>query len=44
MKRLVHLNGGQISVKSQEDQGTTFTATLSRTGQSNNSASSGETP
>lgn len=42
MQRLVHLNGGQVKVASQEDQGTTFTATLSRTGQTNNHHSSGE--
>ena len=33
MRRLVRLNGGEVSVTSQEDVGTTFTATLSRTGE-----------
>ncbi len=42
MQRLVHLNGGRVTVSSQENQGTTFTATLSRTGHSNKPVPSGE--
>ncbi len=33
MQRLVRLNGGDVTVSSVEDGGTTFTATLSRTGE-----------
>lgn len=43
LQRLVRLNGGEVTVNSQENIGTTFTATLSRTGQTTNHASSGVT-
>lgn len=33
MRRLVRLNGGDVAVTSCENEGTTFTATLSRTGE-----------
>ncbi len=33
LRRLVRMNGGDIRVASREDEGTTFTATLSRLGQ-----------
>ncbi len=43
LRRLVRMNGGDIQVTSQEDEGTTFTATLSRLGQSRDLVPSGET-
>ena len=42
LRRLVRLNGGDIHVTSIEDEGTTFTATLSRLGITNKPDSSGE--